>query len=315
MKRERATELLEDLLRQARSTAWPAALVQAVYVFGSYQRGALQPGGLDVAVDIDVRDERWLAHYGYCTSYGYSPYSILRHALRGRTRSVAIIFERQALRPDVHLTLIWRRGETLEQALDRVHAIPIDPTAGHAPRGAMLPCFEGVEDTVPLFVREELITMINHGAVTVTQVTLPDRQITDDELPDPAMRRRIERRWSATSPLRRAALTTLAYLREQAIDLDTVDLHGLVLGQALPRFYVDFELRYLAYALERLEGHGATHWLEVLHPARRGPMPALDIAVRDRAKLIGRPETGILFFRKLPPPTSRSDGPPSPQAG
>ena len=241
-----------------------------------------------------------MAHCGYCTSYGSSPYSILRQALRGHTRSVAITFERQSLHPDVPLTLIWRRGETLDQAFDRVHAIRIDPTACHAPRGAMLPCFEGVEDTVPLFVRAELITMINHGAVTVTQVTLPDRQITDEELADPVMRRRIARRWSATSPLRRAALTTLAYLREQAIDLDTVDLHGLVLGQTRPPFYVDFEMRYLPDALERLEEHGATHWLEVLRPARRGPMRALDIAVRDRAKLVGRPEEGILFFRKLP---------------
>lgn len=305
MKREHATQLLEDLLRQARSKAWPAALVRAVYVFGSYARGALQPGDLDVAVDIDVRDERWLAHHGYCTSYGYNPYSILNQALRGHKRSVAITFERQALPPDVPLTLIWRRGETLDHAVDRVHAIPLDPTAGHAPRGAMLPCFEGVEDTVPLFVREELITMINYGAVTVTQVTLPDRQITDDELADPVMRRRIARRWSATSPLRRAALTTLAYLREQAVDLDSVGLHGLVLGQARPPFYVDFEMRSMPYALERLEQHAATHWLEVLRPARRGPMRALHISVCDRANLIRRPEEGILFFRKLPQPRAR----------
>lgn len=296
MTRERATELLEDLLRQARSRAWPAVVVQAVYVFGSYARGALQPGDLDVAVDIDVHDERWLAHSAHSSSYGDDPYSVLRQALRGRRRSVSVV-ERQSLRDDVPLTLIWRRGETLQQAADRVHAIPIDATAGHAPRDAMLVCFEGVEHWVPLFVREELITMINYGAITVEQVTLPDREITDAELADPTVRQRIERRWSPTSPLRRAALTTLAYLHDQGIDLHSVDLHGLTLGQREISYFVGFELRYLPFSLERLEQHGATNWLEVIRPARRGPLPALHIAVHDRAKLIGRPHDGIMFLR------------------
>ncbi|WP_254708112.1 nucleotidyltransferase domain-containing protein [Streptomyces lunaelactis] len=37
--------------------SWPLELVDAVYVFGSYARGALEPGDVDVAVDFR-QDER-----------------------------------------------------------------------------------------------------------------------------------------------------------------------------------------------------------------------------------------------------------------
>ncbi|WP_262505884.1 hypothetical protein [Streptomyces sp. TRM68367] len=41
MKRERATTLVEDMLRRLdEGTDWPLTLVDEVYLFGSYARGA-----------------------------------------------------------------------------------------------------------------------------------------------------------------------------------------------------------------------------------------------------------------------------------
>ncbi|MER6952452.1 nucleotidyltransferase domain-containing protein [Streptomyces sp. NPDC000618] len=50
MKRERATEMLHEMLDNLDAGSRPLDLVDEVYVFGSYARGALQPGDLDVAV-------------------------------------------------------------------------------------------------------------------------------------------------------------------------------------------------------------------------------------------------------------------------
>ncbi|PKW18687.1 hypothetical protein A8926_6807 [Saccharopolyspora spinosa] len=35
--------LLEELLRHAAGSEWPAGVVRAVFVFGSYARGAVEP--------------------------------------------------------------------------------------------------------------------------------------------------------------------------------------------------------------------------------------------------------------------------------
>ena len=60
MNRDRATSLLEDLLRRVAGGdgGWPLTLVDEVRVFGLYLRGALQPHDLDVDIDYSP-DERW----------------------------------------------------------------------------------------------------------------------------------------------------------------------------------------------------------------------------------------------------------------
>jgi hypothetical protein len=44
VKRERATRLLVDMITRLEGGAWPLGLVEEVYAFGSYVRGALEPG-------------------------------------------------------------------------------------------------------------------------------------------------------------------------------------------------------------------------------------------------------------------------------
>uniref|UniRef100_A0AAU2UZP1 Nucleotidyltransferase domain-containing protein n=1 Tax=Streptomyces sp. NBC_00003 TaxID=2903608 RepID=A0AAU2UZP1_9ACTN len=61
MKRERATALVEEMLRRLdQDTGRPLELVDAVYLFGSYARGALEPHDVDIAVDFH-RDEEMAA--------------------------------------------------------------------------------------------------------------------------------------------------------------------------------------------------------------------------------------------------------------
>lgn len=50
MKRERATRMLADMITRLEDGAWPLGLVEEVYVFGSYARGALEPNDVDVVI-------------------------------------------------------------------------------------------------------------------------------------------------------------------------------------------------------------------------------------------------------------------------
>lgn len=291
MKRERATELLEELLRRATGEDWPVELVEEVYVFGSYSRGAVEPGDLDVAVDLTRSDDRWARHFVQSMSYGRDPYSGLRQALRGRSRGVEILFDRDYGHDDVPMTLLWKRGEPLELALERVRAIPVEPAAGRAPRDAMLACFEGLDHWLPRMVREELKKLIDDNVIIVEQVALDDAEVSDSWIRD-----LIDRRWSVGSPLRRAAHAALAYAASHGVDPRAVHLHGRDVDEPITPYFVGFELRHLSSALFCFEEHGGVEWLEVVHPTRRGPLVALRITLRDRRKLAGRARGFGSFF-------------------
>lgn len=59
MKRERGTRLLADMIDRLEGGVWPLGLVEEVYVFGSYARGALEPKDIDVVVEHGT-DKQWL---------------------------------------------------------------------------------------------------------------------------------------------------------------------------------------------------------------------------------------------------------------
>lgn len=248
-------------------------------MFGSYSRGAAEPGDLDVAVDLR-RDDRWSSHFIGSMTHGRDPYSGLRQALRGRTRSISILFQRDQGHDDVPMTLLWKRGESLELALERVRAITVDPVAGRSPRDAMLTCFQGLDKWLPRFVREELKELIEKGIITVEQVVLPDAEIADLWVRD-----QVESRWNSGSPLRRAAFAALAHLESRGIDLRTVYLHGRDIDESTTPYFVGFQLRHLSRVLYCFDKHGGVEWLEVVHPTLRGPLISLRIVLRDRKKL------------------------------
>lgn len=60
---------------------------------------------------------------------------------------------------DIPMTLLWRRGESVEQAIDRVHAIAPDPAATRAERDAMPDYLRGVGDELPRYLRRELVAL------------------------------------------------------------------------------------------------------------------------------------------------------------
>jgi Nucleotidyltransferase domain len=92
--------------------------VREVWLFGSYARGALEVGDVDVAVELDqTKDEagRWFATL---MAGGFDHLGALRRELRGNQRAIEIHFnEFEDLRKEgFEPRLLWRRGDSLEEA-------------------------------------------------------------------------------------------------------------------------------------------------------------------------------------------------------
>ncbi|GAB2785948.1 hypothetical protein GCM10027073_17900 [Streptomyces chlorus] len=173
MKRARAVELVEQMLHRLDGDgAWPLALVREVWLFGSFARGALEPHDVDVAVCFE-RDERIRqAVIASLFSGGGSPYAPLRRALAGTSRGLQFQFEdqeREQLRAEgVAMLPLWRRGDTLGQALAVLHGIDEDPGAGRAERDDMLDAFVGLDRYIPRPVRAELVGWQQQGFIAVS---------------------------------------------------------------------------------------------------------------------------------------------------
>jgi hypothetical protein len=181
VKRERATQLVEQLLQRldAERHAWPANLITEVYLFGSFARGAVEPHDIDVAIEMD-RDDRWIAHAVQSLSSGRNPQSLIRRALVGNSRSFGFFFDGKA-RADFPLTLLWRRGEAISIAAQRLHTLTPDPTATRAPRDAMLPQFEGLDRWIDRPAREHLTSAVTANAINIERFDLPDATVTEHE--------------------------------------------------------------------------------------------------------------------------------------
>lgn len=271
MKRERATRLLDDMITRLEQGGWPLGLVDEVYVFGSYVRGALEPNDVDVVVEHGT-DKRWLGESLYASINGRDAYVGIRQALRGRTRGISFQFRgRDSLRDEgFDLFLLWRRGEPFSLARERLSSLKEDPSAGTAPRDHMLTAFEGMESLVPRPARIELFNRHAAGRIRVTPLTLRDGYPADDEVA-----RHVRRRWVETSPLRRAAACALVTLEGEGVDLGGVVLHGKRLfGRGQPeRCFVDLGWSGFGHMGRRLDG--GLSWLEVMRPHLVKPMDAL----------------------------------------
>jgi hypothetical protein len=290
MKRSRATALVEGLLQNLTKDEWPVPLVNTVYLFGSYARGALEPADVDVAVDFR-RDDRWSRHFVRCMSYGKNPYVVFNKALRGNTRSVSIVFDPHQSYGDIPMTLLWQRGEPLDTALERLHAISADPDAGRAPRDAMLPCFEGLDEWVPRPLREELAVLVEDDVVAIEQVLLADGTVENQPISD-----LIDSRWTETSPLRRAARAAVRHLEQRGVDLNAIYLHGVDTAEQNTPHSIGFQFTHLGSMLRTFAEYGGQEWIEVVHPTRRSPLHALRISLKDRQKLEARRTTYWSFF-------------------
>ncbi|MEU4582931.1 nucleotidyltransferase domain-containing protein [Kitasatospora aureofaciens] len=272
MKRGRATELVQAMLTRLDRGERPLELVEEVYLFGSYVRGALDPHDVDVAVQHAV-DEAFARHQVSAMLAGRDPYASMKKALTGSTRGLSLQFQQRddLVADGIELTLLWRRGDTLAKAERRLAAMKPDPKAGSAPRDHMLPAFEGLERWLPRPARIDLFGLHAAGAIEITALTL------DDALPaSRAAVRWLEQRWSDDSPLRRAASASLAYLETvRGLAINEIELHGQSAGRnsAAVRCFVDLGWRYFDILRDRIAD--GQEWLEVIRPTRTRPLHAL----------------------------------------
>jgi hypothetical protein len=280
VKRERAMQLAEHvlhLLDQGQSQ-WPLSLVSELHVFGSFARGASEPRDLDIDVEHKT-DRRWAAHFVNCMEYGRDPYSPLKRALTGGKRGCQFTFNFRDS-ADFDMTLLWREGDLVASALDRLQAMELDPSAGRAPRHAMLPQFEGLDVWIPRPYREALRDAINSGAITLERVLLADGDVTS-----PIARRHLRHRWTPSSPLYRAACAVLADWEQRGLDPGQGHLHGSDVRDKDTPYFAGFGLRYFPSIPDCLTEYGGVEWLEVVHPTRSRPLHSLRILPRDRQAL------------------------------
>jgi hypothetical protein len=204
LKRDRATQLLEEMLERLVAGGEWLDLVDDVYVFGSYARGAPEPGDVDVAVEY-TPDERAGAHFARALATGADWSASFRRALRGKRRGLQFTFQqadRLAREPGFELHQIYHRGDTLDRAAARLRDIHVDPAAGRSERDAMVPEFVGLDDKLILPVRKALIDLKQRGAVQIDRL-----ELADGEPIHPRVRRIVDMRWrSQNSPARRAVL-------------------------------------------------------------------------------------------------------------
>lgn len=247
-------------------------LVDDVYVFGSYARGALEPGDVDVAVEY-TQDERAGEHFVRALATGADWYAPFRQALRGRRRGVQIVFQqadRLAREDGFELAQIYRRDDTLAGAIARLRRITVDPAAGQSERDAMLPPFVGLDQQLILPMRKALIELQERGAIQIERVELADR-----EPAHPRVQRIADMRWrSQNSPARRAVCAGLAQLEHEGIDLMTVAIGGDAIGDRLATNVVGWTLERLNLLPDWVHG-GEGQWLHVMNPSRGKPMTAL----------------------------------------
>ncbi|MDP9347518.1 MAG: hypothetical protein M3P44_17755 [Actinomycetota bacterium] len=126
--REKATAALTALLETVCAGGPHADCVTAVYVFGSYARGALTVGDVDTDIEYDARldpgVEREMLDNLVVGRDWNTPF---RKALKP-ARALQVMFGRHEML--VEPVLVYQRGDTLAGARARVAAITPDPAAG-----------------------------------------------------------------------------------------------------------------------------------------------------------------------------------------
>jgi len=151
--------------------------------------------------------------------------------------------------------------------------------------------FEGFEEHLPRFLRQELIALDAAGIVRIDQVQLPDAQIKDSWIAD-----ELAQRWKPGRPFWRCAHAALAFLDRSGVDIRSVHLHGRDVDHRITPYFVGFQLRYLSAALSCFEEHGGVEWIEIVHPTLRQPLSALRLRPGDQGKVVNRPASVNSFF-------------------
>jgi hypothetical protein len=235
-----------------------------------------------------TKDEagRWFATL---MAGGFDHLGALRRELRGNQRVIEIHFnELDDLRKEgFELRLLWRRGESLEEARTRLAGLAPDASAQRAARDTVHPLLATVEKLIPRPARQEFSLFMWAGWLDAKLVELPPQQAAN-----PVTRRRFAEQWSESNPRFRAAHAVASYLEREGVApltaggtlySDEREVLDTERDYWQPSVAVHFGAKLLKWAMLDF-GQGIPRVLLVLNPtARKQPLRALDMrAIIDR---------------------------------
>jgi hypothetical protein len=287
VRRSEATKRIDGLLGRVTSGEGRyLSRVRGVWVFGSYARGALDVGDVDLAVEFDQsKDEvgRWFATL---LAGGFDHLGALRRELRGNQRALELHFnDLEDLRKEgFEPQLLWRRGDSLEIARVRLAALTSDRDATRARRDTVHPLLTEIEKLVLRPARQEFSLFVWAGWLAAKLVELPPRQAANSRT-----RRRFSEQWSKSNPRYRAAHAVASYLEQEGIAPLSAGGGTLYSDQRetidderdywRPAVSVHFGSKLLQWAMFDF-GQGTPRVLVVLNPtARKQTLRALDMRV------------------------------------
>jgi predicted nucleotidyltransferase len=290
VKRSEATRRIEGLLdRVATGEGRYLPRVRGVWVFGSYARGALVVGDVDLAVEFDQTGDEAGRWFATLLAGGFDHLGALRRELRGNQRVLELhLNDLDELRKEgFEPQLLWTRGDSFETARDRLRTLAPDASAGRASRDTVHPLLVQVEKLVPRPARQEFSVFVWAGWLDVKLIDLPDHEATN-----PVTCRRFRQQWSSTNPRFRAAHAVASYLEHEGIaplsaggTLESDQREVIDEGRDYwrPAVAVHFGGKLLQWAMFDF-GQGTPRVLVVLNPtARKQTLRALDMrAVADR---------------------------------
>jgi hypothetical protein len=260
--------------------------VREVWGLGSFARGALEVGDVDLAVEFDQRKDEAGVWFATLMAGGFDHLGALRRELRGNHRVLEIHFnELEDLRKEgFEPQLLWRRGDSLEQAHARLAALAPDASARRAPRDTVHPLLAEAEKLIPRPARQEFSLFMWAGWLDAKLVELPREQAANA-----ITRRRFAEQWSESNPRFRAAHAVASYLEGEGIaplsaggTVYSDEREMLDAGRDYwqPRVAVHFGAKLLQWALFDF-GQGIPRVLVVLNPtARTQTLRALDMHAR-----------------------------------
>jgi hypothetical protein len=284
VKRSEATKRIEGLLARVVGGEGSYLLrVREVWIFGSYARGALEVGDVDLAVEFDQTKDEAGHWFATLMAGGFDHLGALRRELRGNQRTLEIHFnELEDLRKEGFApTLLWRRGDSLEEAHARLGVLAPDASAQRAARDTVHPLLAEVEKLIPRPARQEFSLFMWSGWLEAKLIELPERSAASG-----VTRRRFAEQWSESNPRLRAAHAVASYLEQEGIAplsaggtlySDEREILDADRDYWQPRVAVHFGAKLLQWALFDL-GQGIPRVLVVLNPtARKQTLRALDM--------------------------------------
>jgi predicted nucleotidyltransferase len=320
--RGRATRKLRDVLARAVAGDGATASIRTISVLGSYARGAERLGDVDLTIEVDdPREQRQAEFDDYMDMVqGKRPHGPLLRELRCSGSSIvsAVVVRRydQALEPAAperwrpelaeshqlaeppmmaHIAtgqplagpsiLLYVRGDSLDAAVARLQAIPVDPTATRFERTTGVPLLDPLTEQLGVDVQYKLAYLVRAGGLDLRAVVLRP----SERVPAAALRHEA----TSYTPLPggkarlRAVLAAIDHLDGAGVRPERLSLAGtpLVDGDDDPDVLVTWSTMALYAIRDRLQLAGYSRLLFIGRAHTTGPWIGLDCRTRDAQAL------------------------------